>query len=354
MDHPSVITLALPRLAASALIVALAAGLAAAPGLAWAADDVDGIAGAPATETGPDSSRSRLSYQLDPGQQVQDHYYVRNTGTTVQNITVYATDAFTTGEGTYSLLETTADPTDVGTWVEFDGGATELTFALQPAETRIIPFTLTVPADASPGDHAGGIIVSALSASSQVQLERRVGTRLYARVKGDLQSALSISSISSSYASSLNPFVGEMTIDYTVTNSGNVALGADVVASVRGLFGVPLSGYEATEVPELLPGDTRTITAVVPGVGQWIFLTPTIELAASVDDDALNAGLLPTASRDSVVLVVPWTLLAVMALAGLAWAIIRARRRGNDRRAAEWVAYTEEEAVRRAQELVVR
>ena len=348
------ITIALPRLA-SALVVALAAGLlaAAAPSPAWAANDVDGIAGAPATATGPDSSRSRLSYQLDPGQQVQDRYYVRNTGTTAQNVTVYATDAFTTDEGAYSLLETTATPTDVGSWVDFDGGVTELTFALEPAETRIIPFTLTAPADARPGDHAGGIIVSALSATSQVQLERRVGTRLYARVKGDLQAALSISSISSSYASNLNPFAGETTIDYTVTNSGNVSLGADAVASVRGIFGIPVSGNEAFEVPELLPGDTRTITAVVPGVGQWIFLAPTIDLAATVDDDALNAGPLPTAKRDSVLLVMPWALLAVILLAGLPWAVIRVRRRRNDRHAAEWVRHTEE-AVRRAQELAIR
>jgi len=354
-EQLSVTTIALPRLATFALVATLAAGLlaTAGPSRAWAEVDVDGIAGAPATETGPDSSRSRLSYQLDPGQQVQDRYYVRNTGTTAQNVTVYATDAFTTGEGAYSLLATTATPTDVGSWLNFDG-ATQLSFALEPAETRIIPFTLTAPADARPGDHAGGIIVSALSASSQVQLERRVGTRLYARVKGDLQSALSISSISSSYAGSLNPFAGETTIGYTVTNSGNVSLGADVVASVRGLFGIPLSGGNASAVPELLPGETRTITAVVPGVGQWIFLTPTIELAATVDEDALNAGPLPTAKRDTVLMVMPWALLAVILLAALASVAIRLRRRSNDRLAAEWIRHTEEEAVRRAQEHAIR
>lgn len=348
-------TTVLPRLA-SALVIALTAGLlaTAAPSQVWAADEVDGIAGAPATETGPDSSRSRLSYQLDPGQQVQDRYYVRNTGTTAQDVTVYATDAFTSDEGAYSLLETTATPTDVGSWVGFDGGDTELTFTLEPAETRIIPFTLTAPADARPGDHAGGIVVSALSATGQVQLERRVGTRVYARVKGDLQAVLSISSISSTYASGLNPFAGETTINYTVTNSGNVSLGADAVASVRGIFGIPVSGNEAFEVPELLPGDTRTITAVVPGVGQWIFLTPTIELAATVDDDALNAGPLPTAKRDSALLVMPWGLLAAVLLLALAWVTVRVRRRTNDRRAAEWVRHTEDEAVRRAQELATR
>lgn len=347
------IRLASSRLAA-ALAIALAAGfmVSAAPSIAQAAD-VDGIAGAPATESGPDTGRSRLSYQLEPGQQVKDFYYVRNTGTTVQNVTVYPTDAFTTDDGSYSLLETAAEPTDVGTWLSFDDGTAKLSFTLEPNETRIIPFTLSAPADALPGDHAGGVIVSALSVDGQVQLERRVGTRLYARIKGELQAGLTITSITSSYAPGLNPFASDTTISYTVTNNGNVSLGADVVATVRGLFGIPLSGDALVDIPELLPGDTRTISTVVPGVGQWIFLNPTIDLAATIDADALNPGPLPTAQRDTVLFVVPWALLAVLLLAAIAWAIIRFRRRRNDVRAAEWVAFMEEDALRKAREPAV-
>ena len=50
----------------------------------------------------------------------------------------------------------------------------------------------------------------------------------------------------------------------------------------------------------------------------------------------------------------PWALLAVILLAALAWIAIRLRRRSNDRRAAEWIRHTEDEAVRRAQELAIR
>jgi hypothetical protein len=336
--------------AALTLLVAVVAGMiVVAPQQASADGEVDGIAGAPATETGPDTSRSRLTYQLDPGQHIEDRYYVRNAGTTVQDVSIYPTDAFTDQDGAYSLLDSATPPADVGTWVTFDGGAKTLQLTLNPGEIRIIPFTMTVPADARPGDHAGGLIVSALSASGQVQLDRRVATRLYARVKGDLQTGLSITSISSSYDAELNPFAGRTSLTYTVTNTGNVSLGANVVSRVRGIFGIPLSGTEADAVPELLPGETRTITSTVTGVGQWLYLNPTIDLVATIDADALNPGPLPNVQRDTTLFVVPWMFLALLVLGALVWLVLRRRRSVNDKRAAAWIEHTEAEARRNAQ-----
>lgn len=340
-------------LAGLALVLAVSAGSPLVSSTSAAAlAGVDAIAAGPATETGADTSRSRFSYQLDAGQQVTDAFFVENPGSTPQAVTVYATDAFTDEAGSYSLLETGATPQEVGSWVQFAEGQSVVSLELEPGEQQVIPFTLMVPADARPGDHAGGLVVSAVTPGDQVSVDRRVATRLYARVKGELQAALTITSITASYTPDLNPFGGRTTVSYTITNGGNVSLGADVVAQVKGLLGIPLGELDTAKIPELFPGDTRTVTAEIEGVGPWVYLTPSIDLVATIDVDALNPGPMPTGSRETTLFVVPWALLTLIALALVAWFVMRTVRSRNEARAREWVAFNEAEARRKAEEAV--
>ncbi|TFC57630.1 DUF916 domain-containing protein [Cryobacterium sp. TMB1-7] len=336
-------------LVSSGLLVTLGLTVGLGAAGAWA-DDSDGIAGSPAANGSVDQTRSRYSYQVDPGQQVADEYLVQNTGTTAQAVTVYATDAFNAEDGSFSLLDGGVETVDVGHWVSFDNGANKVEVTLEPGGSQIIPFTVTVPADAQPGDHAGGIIVSALSPAGQVTVDRRVAIRLYARVKGELQPGLTISSISSSYRGELNPFAGETSLTISLQNTGNVSLGANTVAQVRGIFGIPLSDLTRTPIPEMLPGSSRTVTIVVPGVGPWIYLNPQVSLAATVDEDAMPPGLLPSAQRSSDLFVVPWAFVIVLVLAGFVLLVVRLSRSRDSARATAWIAYTEAEARRKARE----
>ncbi|POH66197.1 MULTISPECIES: WxL protein peptidoglycan domain-containing protein [Cryobacterium] len=336
-------------LAITGVLVTLGMTLGLGAAGAWA-DDSDGIAAAPAANGSVDQSRSRFSYQVEPGQQISDEYLVRNSGTTAQSVTVYATDAFNAEDGSYSLLEGDAEPVDAGNWVAFDGGVDTVQVDLAPGASQIIPFTVTVPADAVPGDHAGGIIVSALSPAGQVSVDRRVAIRLYARVKGELQPGLTISSIVSSYRGELNPFAGETSLTISLQNTGNVSLGANTVAQVRGIFGIPLSGLTKIKIPEMLPGSSRTVTLVVPGVGPWVYLNPQVSLAATVDPDALEAGVLPTAERSSDMFVVPWAFVILLVLIGFTLLVVRLGRSRDSARATAWIAYTEAEARRQARD----
>jgi hypothetical protein len=331
--------------------VLIALGLTVSLGVsgAWA-DDSDGIAGAPSADGGVDQARSRFSYQVEPGQTIQDEYLAENTGTTEQAVTVYATDAFNADDGSFSLLEGDATATGAGHWVTFANGTNRIEVTLAPGAQQVLPFTVTTPADAGPGDHAGGIIISALSPSGQVTVDRRVGIRLYVRVKGLLQPGLTISSIETSYQGSINPFAGDATMKITLTNTGNVSLSANTVSQVRGLFGIPLSGLTDQKIPEMLPGNSRTVSLVVPGVGAWVYLNPHVSLAATVDEDALNAGVLPTGERSSDLFVVPWAFLILLLLVGLTWLIVRLSRKRDATRAAAWIEYTEAEARRKARE----
>ena len=353
----SIVTLRHP---AARLLLALTAGALVTLGMtvssgvsgAWAADS-DGIAGAPSANGGVDQSRTRFSYQVEPGQTLQDEYLVQNTGTTIQSVTVYATDAFNAEDGSFALLEGDAVAVDAGHWITFDNGTNSIQVTLDPGAQQVLPFTLTTPADASPGDHSGGMIVSALSSAGPVTVDRRVGIRLYVRVKGLLQPGLTISSIESSYKSSINPFAGETIMKMSLSNTGNVSLSADTVAQVRGVFGIPLSGLIDQRIPEMLPGTSRVVTIVVPGVGQWVYLNPQVSLAATVDDDALNAGVLPSGARSSDLFVVPWAFLLLVLVVGGTWLAAHFSRKRNSAQAAAWIEYTEAEARRKAREVEV-
>lgn len=328
-----------------ALLVLVAAGLAvAAPARA---DDTVGIAGAPSNGTDPDG-RSRYSYQVQPGQQVADFYLVRNTGTTDQSVELVATDAYNTDDGAFALLATDEEPKDAGAWVTLQDGQKRLTVPLAPGAQQVVPFTVTVPADARPGDHAAGLVVSASAVEGQVKVERRVATRMYVRVAGELQPVLTVASITASAPAGANPLTGPSTVTVTVHNTGNVALGATLAAGATTWFGVSAARAVHEEVPEILPGATRVVTLSVPGVGRSGLLRPYVDLQPNVDPAALDPGPLAPVHRDTTVVAVPWMLLGILALAVGGWFALRARRRRETRRAQEWIAFTQEEARRAA------
>ncbi|MBK4348608.1 WxL protein peptidoglycan domain-containing protein [Lacisediminihabitans changchengi] len=340
----------LRHIAALAVFVALGAGLFSAASPARA-DDTTGISGAPSDGTSTDD-RSRFSYQVDPGQHVDDSYLVRNTGSTAQTMKILATDAFDTAQGAFSLLDTKQAPVDGGSWVTFANGQHSIDLPIAAGETKVVSFRLDVPSNAAPGDHAGGIVISVATAQGSIMVDRRVATRMYVRVKGALQPALTVGNISADYAGSLNPFNGTTDVKFTVRNNGNVALGADMVVNVKTYLGIGASGLVRTSVSELLPGSTRVVTVAVPGVPQLGYLNPHVNLVPTVDKDALNPGPLRTIERDSTLFVMPWWVLILLVVAGLVVLIVRLRRRSDRIRATAWIEHTESEARRKAAEAI--
>ena len=315
------------------------------------ADDTIGISGQPAGADGNPDGRTRFSYTADPGQQVADHYLVRNAGTVTQSFTVLATDAFNDDDGSFGLLETSAEATDAGAWVHFENGANRLQFDLAPGESRLVPFTVDIPAQAGPGDHAGGILASVVTPGDQVNVDRRLGTRMYLRVSGDIQAALTISSVDSQYVGDWwNPLSGGVRVLYTIQNTGNVALASNVSLGVRTWFSAPASAKQGDGIPELLPGFTRTFETEIPGVASWGYLNPWLTLNPFVEGDDANKKMPVSAtSRDTVLIAPPWPLVIVLALVVLYLLFSKWRRRADAKRAAVWIAHTEQEARRKVE-----
>lgn len=331
----------------------LAAGLLAvlAPSSARA-DDTESIAGGPCDDTGGADGRSRFTYDASPGQEVADCYRVRNTGTTSQRVSVYATDAFNTEDGDFALLDASASASDSGSWIVLEDGSPRMQFDLAPGDARAIRFTLRVPADASPGDHAGGLIVSSQSPSDQILVDRRVGTRMYVRVAGDLQSLLNVTGMTATYRPSLSPFDGSASVTLTVTNEGNVALAPTLVLMAKSFFGTDLIERRLENLEELLPGASRTVTYDLGPIGQYVYVNATASLYSRGDQTGAvsEAPPAPQVDREAGFWAVPWIVVGVLLLVGVLVVYLRWRRRRDDRRAAEWMAFTRAEAERAAAE----
>ncbi|WP_328463277.1 DUF916 domain-containing protein [Actinoplanes sp. NBC_00393] len=295
-------------LAAVLLLILAPAPASAAPGdtgVRWSVQ--------PSTAKGPDG-RDFIIRRAAPGERLTDYVGITNLTAKPQTFTVYGTDAYNTDDGSFALLAAAEKPTDIGSWIAL--GAREYTV---PANTRLdVPFSITVPANATPGDHAGGVIASIAEEQTdangqKVLVDRRVAARVYLTVAGAVAPTLKIDTVRLEYAQSANPADGGvMTVSYLVRNTGNQRLDGTGSVRVTGPFGWQLARTEAMEIPELLPGGSVTITERIVGV------QPAIRLSAHVDvEPAAFDQKLPAVSRGTGVWAWPWVLIVVLGVAVL-------------------------------------
>jgi len=243
--------------------------------------------------------------------------------------------------------ESTADKsTDAASWTAFDGKP-QLKITLAHGESKVVTFTVTVPKNASPGDHAAGVLASATTAG-QVAVERRIADRMYVRVSGKLQPSLTISSFSSTYHGGINPLAGTISVAATITNNGNVALEGVTTLTATTWFGLSIGRLNRTDLAEILPGNTATVTYEVTGVAQVGFANVKMLLQSGIGGDAPDPGPLPVFQREAFVPAVPWVVLGVIALGVAVWLLLRWRGRRNARLALEWAEYQKAEAKKNA------
>lgn len=307
-----------PALAAALLAVLLAAAPAAPAGAATG----------PAWSIGPTAAdgavRPNFDYALDPGAVLEDSLTVRNDGAIELALEVYPADAFTTREGGIDVLTAGTASEDAGTWIALATASV----TLAPGEEEAIPFTVTVPADAQPGDHPAGIVSSLRieDPDAQVQVDRRLGTRMQIRVAGDLVPAVELTEPVVAFSGAWNPFaVGFVTVDYSFRNTGNTRVTAVADTAVAGPLGVAGASAQR-QLPEVLPGSAIDVREELDGVGALLWLSGTVTLRpASV---GFGAATLDAVAADFTLAAVPVaTLLILLALAAVALLLVLAARR---------------------------
>ncbi|MFI5764226.1 WxL protein peptidoglycan domain-containing protein [Streptomyces sp. NPDC051563] len=266
----------------------------------------------PAGPKGPDA-RPHFSYGVTGGATTRDRIAVWNYGEEPLTLAVYASDAVNTLDGGFDLLPAGRAPKDAGSWIKLEKD----TVTVPPKGNVIVPFTVTVPREVTPGDHTGGIVAS-LAAGAQdgqgnkVKLDQRVGARVYVRAAGTLTPRLEVQQVAATYAGSANPFSeGSATVTYTLRNTGNVRLGARQAVRVNGLFGTSVTADGAKDLGDLLPGTSLTITAKADGVAQVLRSSAVVSVQPVAARDGVDPQL-PSLTRSVSLWTVPWALLALL------------------------------------------
>ncbi|GAA2631357.1 hypothetical protein GCM10010399_74420 [Dactylosporangium fulvum] len=278
----------------------------------------------PSGPQGP-NGRGAFEYEAKPGDVIADTVGVSNLTDQPITFTVYSTDAFTSADGAFSLFPAATPPKDLGTWTDL----TPKSYTVQPKTRADIAFKLTVPLNATPGDHAGGIIASVVEQQTtaqgqQVNVDRRIAARIYLRVAGPVTPTVQVESLTVGYEAPALPFgTGDLVVTYRVKNAGNVRVHGTARVRATGPLGVGLGDAAEVTVPELLPGAEFTVQKRIPGVRSLGRLTASVTVNAEAKE-----GRLPVASRSASVWASPWGLAGlVVLLAGAAALVVRWRLR---------------------------
>lgn len=293
------------------LAVGAPAAAAPEPAVTWSVS--------PADADGPDGT-AWIEQEADPGQAIQEHLAVRNLGEIPATFRLSAADGYFTEAGRFTMLQAGETSVAAGTWIDLPAEV-----SVEAGGTAVIPFTVTVPENATPGDHAAGVAASVVSEGTtaegaRVGVESRVGIRVITRVSGELAPSLALSGLAADYTTSWNPFApGRMSVSYTAENTGNVQL------AVRDRVG----GAE-TERGDMLPGDRRDLVA--DAYAQWP-LGP-VEVEVVLDGEiggADDAGAGPAPERATIVVwAVPWPqLMLLVGILLIVAAVLLGRRRGQ-------------------------
>jgi hypothetical protein len=279
------------------------------------------------------AERAAFSYNATAGASVRDTVLVSNFGDQPLTLHVYANDAINTTDGGFDLRPSADPPKDAGGWVKFDDGKP---FQTVPPKSKLeMPFTLTIPANAPAGDHAAGIVAALTMPSTdgkgnRVNVEQRVGSRIYLRVAGDLKAQLSVTHAAATYHGTWNPFgSGSADVTYLITNTGNVRLGAAQSVHVTTPLGGTVRAEALKDFEQLLPGNSVRVTTKVTG----IFPAFTATAHISVDPKALPGDLDPKAvgtEGTADMTPIPWgDLLLLILVLGLGFLWVRGRRRAR-------------------------
>lgn len=291
------------------------------PGAAQAASN-DSWAVEPGGPDGP-GGRPHFQYDLQPGQSLRDVVSISNTTTEAMTFRIYATDALTTPrDAAFALLPEGEAPTGTGRWIRFGISEYEV-----PARSRIdVPFEITVPPDARPGDHAGGIVAANTETESEidddgatVEVRRRVAARVYVRVKGPLQPALRVDNVDIETSQPAIPWVtgrGDAHISFEVRNTGNTRITPGANIKVSGFLGRGVKEFDEV-LPELLPGSSVLVNH------SWEGLPPADRLNFKIQIESTEVEVTRSIGR----WILPWYVLLVLLAAAFAFGGFRLSKR---------------------------
>jgi hypothetical protein len=287
--------------------------------------------------------RSNFSYELQPGHSVLDQVVILNNSPNPESFNIYPEDAVNvSGTGGFGFQQQgKIHNTAVGSWLTIG----QTTFTIPSGKEAVDTFQLSIPSNASPGDHVGGIVVQQVHAAQQpkskegVNLVLRIAVPVYVRVVGPVHPGMAIQSVTVFHDSPLIPYVSgsaRVAVRFTIVNTGNVIITPKTAsAAITALIGGTVHSYTVQQKPgaqskknplpsQILPGGRLTLTELWSGIPPFDPLTAHVSATAGYP-----GGRVPViAASSSPFWYFPWllVLIVVLLIAGfILWRRLRRR-----------------------------
>lgn len=216
------------------------------------------------TESG--EARNIFTYNLDPGAHIEDSVRVINPGTEAQGLAIFAVDATMSDGGGFALKDITEDQNSVGSWITLDSDL----LTVEPNSESEVKFTIDVPKTASPGDYAGGVLISSdysqnvnadaeAAPTTGITAVIRVGVRVYVTVTGERSFDFVWGGTEGGDAYTHSVQEGNHLFGYSFQNNGNTSVDLTADLELKNFFFFKMDAVNV-DMGTLMAGTSSTPT----------------------------------------------------------------------------------------------
>ncbi|MDR0887289.1 MAG: hypothetical protein LBM97_01210 [Candidatus Nomurabacteria bacterium] len=198
--------------------------------------------------------------ELSPNQSKSAEITVVNSGTVGYEIKVSSTPYTVANDYSVNVFDRGNDYTQISRWISFDG---ETEFYLEPSQSKIINFTINVPASVPAGGQYASIMAETVppADASGVVAIRRIASLVYANINGNTIDKGEITKRIWQNIITNDEGVEQTATSVTVKNDGNTDFAAQSRLQIIGLFGNSVD--EVIDTPKTIFPDTeRTVDLV--------------------------------------------------------------------------------------------
>jgi hypothetical protein len=268
--------------------------------------------------------RASFHYTMLPGSTLTDSLVLANPTPYEQAFKIWSADAYNTAlSGALALRIDGYPMTQVGRWITLPTGGAD--YGVSPGQEVILKFAITVPPNAIPGDHVGGIEALDVTAQPGTQPGNRVlvhegiGVPIFITVPGKRHPSAAVTVVKAVSSVPLFAFAtgsSEARIGYQVQNTGNTILRGKVHVWATNLFGQTVKTFPDAVIGNLLPGQLANFPLPL-----WQSLPIAGPQNVHVTFSPLGAK---PATGSTTFWILPWLLiililLIILAIAGWLW-----------------------------------
>lgn len=206
--------------------------------------------------------RASFHYTITPGTTIHDSLVLANPTNYEQTFRIWGADAYNTAlQGALALRPVGTTMTQVGTWITLPTGGAN--YGVNAGQEVVLNFAVTVPPNAFPGDHVGGIEALDVTApqgtgsGTKITVHEGIGVPIFITVPGPRHPSAAVTDVSTADSVPWLAFANgssDARVGYQIVNTGNTIIRGKVHVWVTDIFGQTVKTFPDNVIGNLLPG----------------------------------------------------------------------------------------------------